>query len=101
MIESYIRIWKQVDLKEITKHLMIIDDIYGMCANCKEIGLNFVKNTKCPKCGTNFLYLTTKNYKEIPKILKRIQLENLPYTLLEKEDWEKASSKNALNSLFQ
>lgn len=101
MSEAYVRMWKQVDLKEITKHLIIIDDLYGMCANCKEVGLNFVKNTKCPKCGTNFLYLATKNYKEIPKILKRIQLENLPYTILEKEDWEKATSKNTLNSLFQ
>lgn len=101
MSEIYIRMWKSINLNEITKHLLIIDDLYGMCANCKEIGLNFVKNTKCPKCGTNFLYIATKNYKEIPKILKRIQMENLPYTLIEKDDWEKAVAKKSIDALFQ
>ncbi|MFN3605043.1 MAG: hypothetical protein ACK4UJ_10065 [Leptonema sp. (in: bacteria)] len=101
MAEIYIRMWKQVELANVTKHLIIVDDLYGMCANCKEAGLNFVKNKNCPKCGTNFLYLTTKNYKEIPKILNRIKMENLPYTLIEKEDWEKATSKSTLDSLFK
>ncbi|MCS7205732.1 MAG: hypothetical protein NZ853_08540 [Leptospiraceae bacterium] len=101
MSELYIRVWEKVDLKEITKHLMIIDDFYGMCANCKEVGLNFVKHTKCPKCNTEFFYLAPKNKGEIGKILNRIQIEKLPFKVIEKEDWEKAISRQQMDSVFK
>ncbi len=100
MKEIYIRFWTKKNVDDITKHLLIIDDYYGMCANCKEAGLNFVKNTLCPKCGTEFKYLTVKAQQEIGKILNRIESEKLPYTIIEKSDWEKAIAKKSMDSLF-
>ncbi|GIX41627.1 MAG: hypothetical protein KatS3mg129_1360 [Leptospiraceae bacterium] len=101
MKEIYIRTWIKKNIDDVTKHLLIIDDLYGMCANCKEPGLNFIKNKICPKCGTEFLYLTIRNKNEIGKILNRIELEKLSYIVIEKEDWEKAVAKKSIDSLFQ
>lgn len=101
MKEFYIRIWVKKDLNEIKKHLMVIDDFYGICANCKEPNLNFVQNKICPKCKTEFKYITSNNKAQIGKILNRIELEKLSLVLLEKEDWDKAIAKQSMNSIFQ
>jgi Zn finger protein HypA/HybF involved in hydrogenase expression len=101
MKEIYIRSWIKKDITEVTRHLLIIDDLYGMCANCKQPGLNFVKDKQCPQCKTEFLYLAVRNKNEIAKILNRIEWEKLPYIVIEKEDWEKAVAKKSMDSLFQ
>jgi len=101
MKEVYIRIWTKRNIDEVSKHLLLIDDLYGMCANCKEAGLNFVKDKKCPKCNTEFKYLAIRNKNEIGKILTRIEKENLNLSIVEKEDWEKAVAKKSMDSLFQ
>ena len=101
MKEIYIRTWTKRNIDDVSKHLLLIDDLYGMCANCKEPGLNFVKAKKCPKCNTEFRYLAIRNKNEIGKILTRIEKENLNLFVIEKEDWEKAVAKKSMDSLFQ
>lgn len=100
MKEIFVRVWEKLPLQEITKHLLLIDDFYGMCANCKEAGLNYINHRKCPKCQTEFRYLAIRNKSETGKILQRIQSEKLPYKVIEREDWEKAQTKQSLDSVF-
>lgn len=100
---KFIRVWKQMDGDEIKKHLLYIDDLYGTCGNCKKLGLNYLKDKKCPECGANFKYLATKltNPSEIGKILARIQKENLGLTLIERDDFEKSNARDAVRDLFK
>ena len=79
----------------------LIEDLYGSCGKCKHLGLNYLKDTKCPGCGTTFKYLATRAPSEVGKILARIRKENLPFKLVEKADLEKASAGNALYDLFK
>ncbi len=72
-----------------------------MCFNCKEVGLNFVKNRKCTKCNTEFYYITSNNKNEILKILNRIEIEKLPLTFIDRDDWERSIAKKNLDSLFK
>ena len=80
---KFIRVWTQMDGDEIKKQLLYIDDLYGTCGNCKKLGLNYLKDKKCPECGIIFKYLATKitNPGEVGKILSRIQKENLSLRL--------------------
>ena len=100
---KYIRVWKQMDGEAIKKQLLYIDDLYGTCGNCKKLGLNYLKDKKCPECGTIFKYLATKitNPGEVGKILARIQKENLDLTLIEREDFEKSNARDAVRDLFK
>lgn len=99
----YIRSWTSVDPIEIKKHLLLIDDLYGSCANCKQLGLNFLKDKECPGCKTTFKYVATnlKNMDGIKKILNRIEDMNLKLTLIEKEDYTIATAKDAVKDLFK
>lgn len=97
-----IRVWTPLDPDTIRKHLILIEDLYGMCANCKQIGLNYLKDKSCPGCNTQFRYVATKLKKshEIAKILSRIKKENLQLTLIDRDDFDRASAKDALGDLF-
>lgn len=102
MSKHSIRIWNHVEVKEITSKLLLIEDLYGICGSCKQVGLNYLKDTTCPGCKTEFKYLATRLTAEgeINKILSRIQKENLPYTLIDREDYDRAMSRDKVGDLF-
>ena len=97
-----IRVWMDLDIEDVKKHLLLIDDLYGTCANCKHLGLNYLKNKTCPGCGAEFRYLATnlKNPAEIVKIIKRLKTEKLPMKLIDRNDFDRASARDALGDLF-
>lgn len=96
-----IRIYQDVEIDQVKKHLMLIDDLYGSCANCKNLGLNFVQDRTCPQCNTTFEYLATRSPSETGKILSRIRAEKLPLKLIDRGDYDKAVAGDALGGLFK
>ncbi len=98
-----VRVWQKLDVNEVRKHLLIIDDLYGSCANCKQLGLNYLKDAQCTGCGTEFRYLATtlKAPGEVARILGRIEKEGLKLAVLDRDDFERAEAKDALNDLFK
>ncbi len=101
--KTFVRVWTSLDPNDIKKHLLLIDDLYGSCANCKQLGLNYLKDKECPGCKTSFKYVTTnlKGLEDVKKILNRIQELNLKLTLIEKEDYLQATAKDAVKDLFK
>ncbi len=97
-----IRVWTSMDLENLRKHLILIDDLYGMCASCKQVGLNYLKDRKCPGCNAEFKFVATRLTRpgEVAKILSRIKQEGLPLTLIDREDYDRATAHNALGGLF-
>ena len=102
MADSFVRVWQKLSIVEVRKHLLLIDDLYGSCANCKQIGLNFLKDYKCPQCGVVFRYLATrlKNPAESTKILSRIETEGLPFILIDRDDYDRAQAGDQFGGLF-
>ncbi|MBI38546.1 MAG: hypothetical protein CMF59_03030 [Leptospiraceae bacterium] len=98
-----VRVWQQLDLNTLKQHLLLIDDLYGTCAACNQIGLNYLKDKSCSGCGTEFKYLATrlKDPAETGKILRRIEKEKLGLTLIDREDYEKAMAEKNIGSLFK
>ena len=97
-----IRVWSDLDPNEVTKHLILVDDHYGMCANCKQTGLVYFEHKSCPNCKTEFRYLATRmsNPADIAKLLSRIRSEGLRLSLIDRGDYEKSSAKKAIDDLF-
>jgi len=98
-----IRVWQELDIGEIKKHLLLVDDMYGACANCKQIGLNYLKDKFCPGCKTEFKYLASslKTPASVTKILNRINTDSLPFTLIDRDDYDRALAKDSVNDLFK
>lgn len=98
-----VRVWQSLDMETVKKHLLLVDDMYGACASCKQIGLNYLKDSSCPSCKTEFKYLATsmKNPADITKILNRIKKEGFKFTVIDREDYERASAKDSIGGLFK
>lgn len=100
---KFVRVWRKLTVEDVKKQLLYIDDLYGTCGNCKKLGLNYVKDKKCPDCGAVFKYLATKLSKveDISKILGRLEKEGLDLTLIERDDFERSSASDAARDLFK
>ncbi len=98
-----IRVWTNLDLGEVKEHLMLIEDLYGTCANCKQLGLNYLKDKTCPGCGATFRFLATnlKNPADSFKFLSRLNHEGLALKLIDRADYDRATAKDALGDLFK
>jgi hypothetical protein len=55
-----IRQVKEFNLDEVCSHLLVVGDLTGDCFNCKELGLNYLNIKTCPKCKTEFRYITSR-----------------------------------------
>ncbi|XDD52088.1 hypothetical protein AB3N59_17995 [Leptospira sp. WS92.C1] len=101
--KKYIRLWTKLSVSEISSQLLLIDDLYGTCGNCKHLGLNYTKDKSCPQCGIKFKYLATnsKSQTEIAKILNRIEKEGLELVLIDREDFNQSKAKDAVKDLFK
>lgn len=101
--KKYVRVWKKLSVSEVSSQMMLIDDLYGTCGNCKHLGLNYTKDKDCPECKTKFRYLATnsKSPSEIAKILNRIEKEGLDLILIDREDFNQSKAKDAVKDLFK
>lgn len=101
--KRFVRIWTEINVEEVEKHLIYIEDLYGSCGNCKKLGLNYLKDKKCPACGAVFKYAATtlKTPADAVKILNRMKSVGIQLTLIEREDLTKAQAKDALGALFK
>ncbi len=99
---KFIRVYRELEPDEIKRQLILIDDLYGTCGNCGQLGLNFTKDKVCPGCKTTFAYAMTKmkNPGDIAKLLARIKNDGLGLTLIEKDDYDRTSARDALGDLF-
>ena len=98
-----IRVWTTLDLREVNEHLMLIDDLYGTCARCKQLGLNYLKDRTCTGCGATFHFIATnlKSPTDSGKILGRLLQEKLDLRLIDRSDYERATAKDAVGDLFK
>lgn len=98
--QSAVRVWHFLDAGAMKKEILFIDDNYGQCGNCKQLGINFVTTPRCPACSTAFRYLAAKAGQDPVKILRRIAAEGLKLQLIERSDFEKAESRDKLSGFF-
>lgn len=94
-MSELIRVWKELDIGDVSKHLLIVGASTGDCSNCRELGINYSIAKTCPKCGTEFRYIASR-IKEIKKIKdKRADL-----IFIEFEDYKKITGFIKAKNLF-
>jgi len=94
-MSNLIRVWKEIDISDIGKHLLIAGEVTGDCSNCRELGINYSSAIVCPKCGNEFKYIASR-FHEIGKIRqKRPDLVFIDF-----DDYKKAAGKIKAKDLF-
>ena len=66
---EYMRVWKEIDIEEVKNHIIMVEDKYGHCPGCKQIGIELKELGKCPGCGRVFKYATSLNMH--PSLIKQ------------------------------
>lgn len=98
---EHLRIWQEVDIEKIKEQIVMVDDKYAHCPNCKKIGLELKDLKKCPSCGREFKYATSKEAKGGKTEIVARTLKKLPGIIfVDYDDYEHATGKKKAESLF-
>ncbi|MFH1854169.1 MAG: hypothetical protein ABH815_02530 [Candidatus Omnitrophota bacterium] len=92
---DFVRVWKEIDIKEMSNHLLVVGDLTGDCSNCRALGIDYTKASICPKCGTNFKYIASRS-REVGKIIKK----RPDLIFIDFEDYKKITGKIKARNLF-
>ncbi len=101
---EYLRIWTEIDIAEIQNSILVIDDKFGFCPGCKEMGIKLEDLKNCPKCEREFNYITSREAKGGGKghTFVTRALKKLPdCTFVDYDDYERITSKKKAESLFK
>ena len=101
----YLRIWQSCDIAEISKHLLIVGDITGDCANCRELGIDYTTVRSCPKCGTVFRFIASRLTGKLDLNrggnVKRIKERRSDLTFIDYEDYKEITGKQNARDFFK
>ena len=100
----YLRIWQACDIPEITKHLLIVGELTADCAACRELGINYSQAHQCPKCGTVFRFIASRNTGKLDHnrggTVKRIKERRPDLTFIDYEDYKEITGKTQAREFF-
>lgn len=101
----YIRIWQSCVIEEITKHLLIVGDVTADCQNCRELGIDYANARSCPKCGTTFRFIASRNTGKLDgargATVKRIKDRRPDLTFIDYEDYKEITGKQSARDFFK
>jgi protein-arginine kinase activator protein McsA len=101
---DYVRIWTQIDKNDIVSHMVVVDDKFGFCTGCREIGIKIDALKKCPKCGREFKYVSSRESKGGGRGFETmVRLKNrLPDLIfVDYDDYERITGKQKAETLFK
>ena len=101
----YIRVWQSCEVEGITKHLLIVGDITADCANCRELGIPYALAKNCPKCGTDFRFITSRKAGKLDRdrggTVKRIKDRRPDLTFIDYDDYKEITGKQQAREFFK
>ena len=104
MATEFLRIFKRYDIEEVRSHLLIMGDLTGDCAACRELGIDVMRAHECPKCGTPFKYLASRRLEAHPgerfQFAVRMSEKRPDLVLLDYTDYTKAMGQKKARDFF-
>ncbi|MBU1852778.1 MAG: hypothetical protein KJ957_01880 [Candidatus Omnitrophica bacterium] len=87
-MSEFIRVWKNVDMQDISSHLLIVGEIKGECSGCRALGIDYREAKTCPQCNASFKYIASRT-----KEVKRIKERRPDLIFIDFEDYKKVLGK--------
>ena len=92
----YLRVWQNVDIESVKRHLMIVGDLTGDCASCRSFGIKYIEARQCPECKTPFHFVALRTGSSLrsagPRV-KRIKEQRPDLTFIDYEDFRTVTGK--------
>lgn len=97
----HIRVWEDINLDLVAKHLLIVGDLKGDCANCRELGIDYVNNRICPNCKTEFKYMATRRSNSSEAgLIKRLKDKRPDLIFIDYNDFKNAFDRLKAKKFF-
>jgi hypothetical protein len=100
---EFLRIWAEVDTKKIQESILVVDDKFGFCPSCKELGIKIDGLKSCPKCKREFKYVTSREARGGEKgvaFVARIMGKLPGMIFVDYDDYEYITRKKKAQGLF-
>ncbi len=100
---EYLRTWAEIDVKEIEDHIIVVDDKFGFCPGCREIGIRLENLIECPKCGRSIKYVTSRDARggKAHEIVSRTRKKLPQLVFVDYDDYDRLVSKKKADDLFK
>lgn len=103
-MQVWLRVWTQKDLSDVEQHLLIVGDVKGDCASCREVGLDYKTIKQCPQCHTTFQYVTSRRFASHPGerfgIVKRLNEARSDLIWIDYDDFKTLSGRQRARQFF-
>ena len=97
-MKQFLRQWKELDLGDIEKHLVVMGELSGECFSCRKVGID-VKAKACPNCGVNFKYMGFRR-KVTSAYIRKMKQEFSGITLIDFDDFKNLLNKREARKLL-
>ncbi|MFH1655307.1 MAG: hypothetical protein ABH954_01700 [Candidatus Omnitrophota bacterium] len=98
MNKKFIRVYKELDVEDISSHLLILGDSLGTCGSCSQLGID-AKTRTCPGCKTEFRYATFSSSKD--KTSQMVKIANAKDIIfVDYEDYKRIKGQDKAKKLF-
>lgn len=104
-MDQFLRTWQRFNLEDVEKHLLILGDLTGDCANCRQLGIGYQNAKECPRCKTSFRYVTSRRLETHPgerfQIVSRIKELRPDWVFIDYEDYKKTLGRKKARDFFE
>ena len=99
----YLRVWQSADVENVKKHLVIVGELTGDCASCREIGIHYAEARTCPKCGTDFKFIAYRfgaDSRNLGATVRRLKERRPDLVCIDYGDYQNATGKQSARDFF-
>lgn len=104
MGRELLRTWQTYDIEEVARHMLILGDVTGDCGACRELGIAYLEVRECPKCRTNFKYVTSRRLDAHPgerfQIVGRLRERRPELVFIDYEDYKRTLGRKKARDFF-
>ncbi|MDD3295757.1 MAG: hypothetical protein PHU64_00160 [Candidatus Omnitrophica bacterium] len=93
-----IRVWKELDLQDIEKNLIVVGELSSECFACHKIGID-LHSIQCPGCGIYFKYVGFRRRVQAG-YLKKLKDQHPQLLFIDFEDFKKSLGKRDARKLL-
>jgi hypothetical protein len=97
-MKGLLRVWEELDLQDIEKHLLVVGELSAECFSCHKIGIE-IKSRQCPCCHAYFKYIGFRRKVDTHYLYKRRE-EFAGVVLIDFDDFKKVLGKGEARKLL-
>jgi hypothetical protein len=94
----HIRVWEELDLADVEKHLIVVGDLSAECFCCHKVGLDSQAKA-CPGCSALFKYMGFRR-KVQASYLQKVRESNPRIIFIDFDDFKKVLGKRDARKLL-